>query len=147
VDEDRAEALREALLALRRQGQQVLASEGFVGEAVQYRYFADCRYGGQIHTVPVPVDGSELELDQRSLAATVRGRFEERYQELYKHHHPGQPCLVETCRVAALGRLDPVRLPRLPRADSPDPAAARVGERDIYLGRWQTAAVFRFDNL
>lgn len=102
--------------------------------------FADCRYERQIHTIPVPVrpgDGP----------AEIEARFVEIYEGLYRHSHPGEFVVVETSRVSAYQELPKLQLPKYPKSGQSDPSGA-IGEyRDVFLGKWQRIAAYRFETL
>jgi N-methylhydantoinase A len=102
-----------------------LVEEGFAEPAaVRLRYFLDMRYAGQGYENPVPVDQVPL-----TDLAPYRQRFDLIHRECHGHNAPGQPVEIVSYRVEAFGIVPRIELARLDAADSPDPEAARVGQR------------------
>ncbi|MEX2644339.1 MAG: hypothetical protein WD270_12860 [Acetobacterales bacterium] len=139
-----AAQLRDVFAELERQGRELLREEGFSDADIVFERVADCRYLRQVFTVGVPVDGDEL-AGGGSLGWLV-SKFEASYQELYQHVHKNEPGFIDTCRVAAFGRLPAVDLPVQEEAGS-DPSVAQRGARQIYCGGWTEAPVYWFESL
>jgi N-methylhydantoinase A len=100
----------------------------------------DCRYGRQVHGIPVPLG------DERDPTA-IEAAFTTRYRDLYGHAHEGEPAMVETCRVSVLGTLPKISLPSHAECRSEDAAVARTGTRTLYLGCPVEAAIYSFEAL
>ncbi|SEP84413.1 N-methylhydantoinase A [Faunimonas pinastri] len=101
---------------------------------------AECRYERQIHTLPIPTKAGDTPFD-------LERRFTETYGELYQHSHPGEPAIVETCRVSVYSPLPKLDLPRYPVEPGADAARALCGKRRIHIGREVQAPVYRFEYL
>lgn len=120
-----------------------LQAAGFAREAMRFEWTLDCRYEKQTGTVDVkPSFSADGELDLERIAQG----FEARYESLYSHRHPGQPCIVEACRITGTGRYEEVTFPRTNgRADS---GAALRGHRNVYSdGAWIRTPVYDFEAL
>jgi N-methylhydantoinase A len=128
---------------LEARGRALLRSEGFPEEGIRAVRLLDCRYHRQIFSVEVRAEPEDLAADS---LGWLEGKFEQAYERLYHHVHREVPGFVDTCRVAMFGKLPPLDLPRDP-AGGADPAAARRGARQIYLGSWMAADVYWFDDL
>ena len=121
-----------------------LAEEGFTGDAVEIRRFADMKFNLQIHQVEVPVPGGTLGPAE---AEAQVDRFVERYEQVYGagSAFTGAGVQAGVFRVSARGR---VRTPSLVQR----PADGRLPEpatRDVYWdGRGFTpTAVHRGEEL
>ncbi|WP_029556563.1 hydantoinase/oxoprolinase family protein [Xanthobacter sp. 91] len=114
---------------------------GHAGD-IHVRRFADCRYERQVHTIPVPLEPDDT-------AADLERRFVATYEDLYHHTHLGEPGIVETCRVAVFNTLPKLALPVLDAAPAGgvDCAAARTGERRIFIGAAVMAPVYWFEEI
>ena len=89
----------------------------------------DLRYVGQNFELSVPVPG---ETWRDGDCAALRRRFLETHEQVYGFAAEAEPIQVVNVRVVARGLADPPRLARLPKGD-PDPAAAEIGRRGVYV--------------
>ena len=131
VDPARAQANFEQL---ERQVRDGLARQGVQYARVELHRSLDLRYTMQLAEVSVPV--REGPLDTAELAA-VADCFERRYAELYGQGSGFSAAGIQaiTYRARGVGVLPfSPKLPDLPPAVSPDPAAARIGTRPVRLG-------------
>jgi N-methylhydantoinase A len=112
---------------------------------VENRRYAEMRYGEQVFEIEVPLAG--IDLDQPDRAATIaqlKAAFERRHDELYAYALPDQHPVLVNARVATVGLLPELPPEPVPKEDAP---AAAVGRRDVYLGEWISADVYRFAEL
>lgn len=123
-----AGALNAVFAELEGRARAQLESEGFTGDQVEIRRFADMKFNLQIHQVEVPVPGGELGPE---LAETQVDRFVTRYEQVYGagSAFTGAGVQAGVFRVSARGK---VRTPSLVRGDSGAAAAAASGSRDVY---------------
>ncbi len=122
-----------------------LQKEGVASDLVAFVTASDLRYQGQGFSLPASFDLEELS-GWTDLGPLIR-RFHQRHQETYGYHDDRAAIEVVNLRLAAIGRLSPVNLSRLPRRQ-PDPGPALAGPRKIYVdGRFTTANVYRRSGL
>ena len=124
---------------MEREGRARLARTGVGAAEVTLRRTVECRYARQVHAIPVVIDGAE--------PAALEDAFTAAYRALYGHAHDAEPGVVDVCRLSLFGALPKLTLPRTTVASPPDPSAAKAGEREVFLGRWTAADVYRFDDL
>ena len=119
--------------------------EGVSPDLVAFVTASDLRYEGQGFSLPVPFDLEELS-GWTDLGPLIR-RFHQRHQETYGYHDEQAATEVVNLRLAAIGRLSPATLRRLP-GRKPDPVPALEGSREIYVdGRFTEAKVYRRSGL
>ncbi len=122
-----------------------MKKEGVASDLVVFVTASDLRYEGQGFSLPVSFDLGELST-WNDLTPLIQ-RFHQRHQETYGYHDPQAAIEVVNLRLAAIGRLAPATLVRLPRRQ-PDPAPALEGTRKIYVeGRFTDANVYRRSGL
>ena len=132
------------------EGLKLLASSGISADEVTHRREVDMRYVGQGHEIRVPVTTGRLGSAE---AASLRGRFEEIYLELYERTGPPVRAEILNWRVVSAGPRPEIRLDvepggsGTPKGDTPKsgPAAARKGSRPAYfpeLGGFAETAVY-----
>ncbi|HET7766088.1 MAG TPA: hydantoinase/oxoprolinase family protein [Burkholderiales bacterium] len=112
------------------------------GKRAEHRIQLDLRYVGQEFTLPVPVNGKQIEAGDRK---AIRTAFDALYERRYAHHSPGEPVEIVNIRLAAVGKRAGIRVPRL-LARRPAKAARRV---NAYLGgaRPVSCPVYRREEL
>ena len=116
-----------------------LADAGFPAERQRFEYRLDCRYIRQVGTVEVLSSGDE------SLDA-IAENFARRYEALYGHRHPGEVCVIENCRVSAIGLQQAIDFPAAAGTDTPD--AALRGHRRVFGDHgWEERPVYGFEEL
>jgi len=135
------EDLRTVVDRLVAQGRAALRQDGFSEERQIMRLTVACRYRRQVSSIDVPVTADEIAGDG---PAAVQARFEGLYQGLFHHLHD-EAAVIDTCRLAALGRIPPLRLPELPVVR--DTIARPSGTRRAYFGAWIECPTFWFDEL
>ena len=119
--------------------------EGVASDLVAFVTASDLRYEGQGFSLPVSFDLGDLS-SWTDLSPLIQ-RFHQRHQETYGYHDEQAAAEVVNLRLAAIGRLAPATLVRLPRRQ-PDPGPALEGTRKIYVeGRFTEANVFRRSGL
>ena len=122
-----------------------MKKEGVVSDLVAFVTLSDLRYEGQGFSLPVSFDLEELS-GWTDLSPLVR-RFHQRHQETYGYHDEQAATEVVNLRLAAIGRLSPATLGRLP-GRQPDPGPALEGTRKITVdGRFTDARVYRRSGL
>jgi N-methylhydantoinase A len=87
----------------------------------------DLRYVGQEFTLSVPVSRDAIKKGDRQ---KIRAAFDALYEHRYSHKSPDEPVEMVNIRLAAIGKRQPLRFPRLTRRTTIK--AAR--RRDVYLG-------------
>ena len=119
--------------------------EGVASGLVAFVAASDLRYEGQGFSLSVPFDLEALS-GWTDLGPLIR-RFHQRHQETYGYHDEQAATEVVNLRLAAIGRLSPATLGRLP-GRQPDPVPALEGSREIYVdGRFTEAKVYRRSGL
>ena len=122
-----------------------LQKEGVSSDLVALVTASDLRYQGQGFSLPASFDLEELS-GWTDLGPLIQ-RFHQRHQETYGYHDDRAAIEVVNLRLAAIGRLSPANLSRLPRRQ-PDPGPALAGSRKIYVdGRFTTANIYRRSGL
>jgi N-methylhydantoinase A len=107
--------------ALEAEGRRILESEGVPAELVEIVRELDLRYQGQSYELTVP------------LSDDFRVEFDRVHQQAYGYGDTALPIEIVNLRLRAIGQLDKPQL--VEDALSPaDPAAAFLGERQIYVG-------------
>ncbi len=138
-----ADGLRAAFDALEAEGRARLAADGFDGAQVRAVRRIDCRYQRQVFTVEVGAQPDDLAAGDLDW---LRARFEAAYAALYNHVHEGEEGFVDACRLTLYGVLPALDLPHAAPGPA-DPAAARRGSRNVFLGDWVAADAYWFDDL
>jgi N-methylhydantoinase A len=110
------------------------ASAGLDREAVPpaRRHLArafDMRYVGQNFELTVAAPAALWSGDREAL----RRAFIAEHERVYGYAAEDEPVQIVNVRLTALGEPDPLALPSLAAAAHPDPAAARIGERDVHF--------------
>jgi N-methylhydantoinase A len=120
-------ALNAVFGELEERARAQLAEEGFSGDRVEIRRFADMRFSLQIHQVEVPVPGGELTAEQ---AEAQVDRFVERYEQVYGagSAFTGAGVQAGVFRVSARGVVRTPALVQRSRDGRPPP----TGTRDVY---------------
>ncbi|MGH8596341.1 MAG: hydantoinase/oxoprolinase family protein, partial [Gammaproteobacteria bacterium] len=138
-----ARGLTDLWNALETEAKESFSSEGMDLGKVEYRRVAFVRYGGQLDEVEVPFD--------RSWQATpgdidhLLDLFEDLYTKMYakaaKYPKAGY-AILQVALVASIETRKP-EFPLFSDQGPIPPAAAKKGERDLYInGKWQKAAIY-----
>ena len=133
--------LEQLFHGMEEQARQVLAAEGFSGDAVRLIRSADLKVVGQTYELNVawpqagPVTGQGVE----ALVAA----FGKLYRERYAFFFEGEPIELVNLRLAAIGTREPIRLAQFERHGA-DPESARIARRPVYFDKrgFVDAAVF-----
>jgi N-methylhydantoinase A len=107
-----------------------------VGE-VSVRRAADMRYGEQVFEINVPLD------DDAMTPEAIAAAFHARHRALYTYALEDQEAVLVNARLSVIGRLSPTGQ----EAAAPVTAAARIGERRIWLDGWTDVPVYDFARL
>lgn len=137
------DGLRALYASMDRDGQARM--ETWFDGPIENRHFAEMRYGEQVFEIDVPLSDIDFgERDNSAVVAQLKAAFEARHEELYAYCLPEQHPVLVNARVATVGLLP--ELPAEPVQNRDAPAAAQ-STRDVYLGAWTPASVYRFDDL
>ncbi|MCW2242021.1 hydantoinase/oxoprolinase family protein [Azospirillum canadense] len=129
--------------ALEEEGRARLRASGVATDGIRVERSLECRYGRQVHGIPVRVGDS---LDDQFDPAALERAFTETYRALYQHAHEGEAGILDVCRLSVYGALPKIDLPTQPAGPS-DPAPAWRGRRSAYLGGFRELDVYWFDDL
>ncbi|MBZ8134816.1 hydantoinase/oxoprolinase family protein [Afifella sp. IM 167] len=130
--------LREIFGELVNEGREALLRDGFSGERQVMRLTVECRYRRQVDSIDVPLTQEELEGDGPAL---LQERFTDLYRGLFHHSHD-EPGFIDSCRLAALGRIPALTLPVVETS-----SAVPYGSRRLYLDEWIDCPAYWFDDL
>lgn len=133
--------IRQACLALRRQGESLLRQDGLPPERRELSLSADMRYHGQAFELVVPwgdVEPAAPTLDR------LLADFHALHRQRFSYANPGDPVEIVTLRLTATGRLPEACAVRaVPAAE---PAAER--RRRVFVGgAWHDVAVHRREDV
>src|SRR2546428_13233136 len=107
-----------------------LRDEGFAPESIQLRRALDLRYLGQGYELTTPIEPGPI--DTRA----IRAAFDAEHERQVGHAAPDRAVEVVSYRVAAIGRVVPLALARVPAAGGPvQPACVGVGEAGARAAR------------
>lgn len=126
--------LARAAIALRDQGQGLLASDGVPGDQQVLDLAADMRYRGQAFELVVPWAGT---VDAAGLDAAVTA-FHDMHRQRFSYSNPADPVDIVTMRFSATGRLP---APAPGRSDAPAVENRPSHRRLVHLGRWRNVDV------
>ena len=116
---------------MKREGTQLLVSEGIEKSQIEYRYSLDLRYVKQYHEVEVDVTAEEVEtLDVASMAK----KFHPAHDALYGYslEEQGTPIELINMRLVCIGRTVKPEFQKQKFAGD-DPSAAYKRDRRVYL--------------
>jgi N-methylhydantoinase A len=101
-----------------------LRGYGFSESDLEYDYRADARFGGQEHTITVPLETSWID-DEAALLGGLRERFIALHRQLYGHGEADAPLEVVTVRCRAFARVGHPRFREWPAGEPAGPARSR----------------------
>jgi N-methylhydantoinase A len=110
---------------LERRMLEIFVDERFEPERITFVRTADMRYGGQEHTVNVPVPGGDLQEADRG---EIESRFHDLHEQLYTFRQDS-PIEFVNFRLAGFGAVAKPEFPRLPA--NGDAEVARKGTREV----------------
>ena len=122
-----------------------MAAEGrgrlawFAGD-IGMRRRADMRYGEQVFTIEVPLDG--LDWSVPDLADHIAAAFHARHEALFTYALRDQEVVLVNARLSVSGRL-----PALPPRKLSGRAPAEPATRHVHLERWRDVKLYRFEAL
>ena len=132
-----------ALRVMVEEGDQWLASEK-VDSALRHFHLAiDAHYAGQSHDIRVPI----LSADDAGLDDFII-RFGEAHKAAYGYDIPGQPVVIVSCRLQAVGHVP--KSVTTSYAGGSSITEAQSGERNVYYGPehgWCTTPIYRRSEL
>ena len=132
-----------ALRDMISEGDQWLEIEKVDPALREFHLAIDAHYAGQNHDIRVPLDA----VDDGGLDEFLK-RFSEAHKAGYGYEIPGQPVVIVSCRLQAVGRV--------PKAIAPSYIGgksvfeAKTGERSVYYGPeegWQDTPIYRRSGL
>jgi N-methylhydantoinase A len=130
--------------ALAEEARRELLEEGFGERQIGFEYGLDMRYAGQGYEITVPVKSGAL---SDSDVAAVRRSFDDIHKQLFGHSAPGEPVEVVTYRVAGVGQIPEVQMPRFKPEGRPL-KEAHLGAREArFDGSMMTAQVYQRERL
>jgi N-methylhydantoinase A len=103
------------------------------GIAAAHQLLLDLRYVGQEFTLPVPVDGAQLDAGD---PAPIRAAFDALHEQRYAHHSSSERVEIINVRLVALGRRDKLVLPPLAKGGAvaqKEMRLVRFDERDAEI--------------
>jgi len=123
----------------------VFEKEDVDENAITITYQFDLRYVGQEHTLAVAASAPFTE-DAKPLIARA---FDEQHLRVYGHNAPEEPKEVVSLKVIGLGNVTKPNLEKIPEGGSAPPTQAKLGERDVYVGKgeYRSFAIYRRDPL
>jgi N-methylhydantoinase A len=123
----------------------VFEKEEIEESRITVSYVVDLRYAGQEHTLAVTAAAPVTESSKALLAAS----FDETHLRVYGHNAPEEPKEVVSLKVIGIGNVNKPLLEKIPAGKPTPSAAARMGERKVYIGngRYQSFAVLRRERL
>jgi N-methylhydantoinase A len=92
----------------------------------EFQIELDLRYVGQEFTLSVPMSREMLKRGDRQ---KIRSAFDALYEHRYAHHSPDEPVEMVNIRLAAVGKRQKLRFPKLSRRSASKPS----GRRPVYL--------------
>ncbi|MEN4966759.1 hydantoinase/oxoprolinase family protein [Brucella intermedia] len=116
--------LEAAFEEMQLEAADVLTREGFTSDKTLLKRSYDLRYFGQQWTIPVECSSTD--------AATIRAAFEQVYQRLFGYVQPAGAIEVVNLRLAAIGKLDALRVATA-SADISDPVA--ISRRPVWVDK------------
>jgi N-methylhydantoinase A len=136
LDATGAAQLAEIFAALEREARDWLEGEGRLAGKVELQYGADMRYGGQAYELRVALDQGNGRFAVEILAEA----FHHAHERLYGFRDTEAPIELGTARLAIIGRVERIEMPRIP----PGTGQARpAAHRPVFLGEgWIDAAIY-----
>lgn len=136
LDDADPDQLNRRFAEMEADAREMLAADGFDDTASGFARALDLRYRGQQWDVRVPLDEGRIH------AGRVRKAFEAEHERLFGHHQPGGHVEITKLRLAAIGRLPPIRPAAAPAATgAPEPVERRPVWIDAATG-WREVAVY-----
>lgn len=128
---------------MKKQGSELLKSEGIEEKRTHYIYSLDLRYTKQYHEVNVKITEEQLEeTDFESIASHFHDQHNRHFG--YSLEEEGTPIELINLRTLCIGETEKPRFPQEPYDDR-DPSRAWKGRRNIFLPvakRFKEADVF-----
>lgn len=133
LDPESTAALAALFVALKQEADSWLVGEGGLARSVAVRRAVDMRYGGQASELRVEIPDGEVAMP------ILEEAFHAAHERLYGFRDETAPIELGTGRLAMIGRVEPIDMPRIEAAATPpEPRAVR----EIFLGRWQRASIY-----
>ena len=129
LEEASITAIRTALAQLKADAELWFAGEGVAPERRALNATVDMRYAGQNHELNVAVPDID---DDAAFLQALAENFAEVHRRRYGYVAPEEPVELITFRLKASGLVDKPEFPSAADA-GPDPSAALVGYRQVYM--------------
>jgi N-methylhydantoinase A len=145
LDKAVAETVNGVFRNLEERVMEVFAKESVGVDAITTTYQLDLRYVGQEHTLAVttPATFSDAAKSQ------VADDFDEQHLRVYGHNAPDENKEIVSLKVIGLGSVTKPNLERIPEGGEVPQRAAKLGNRDVYVGNGQYRSydIYRRDRL
>jgi N-methylhydantoinase A len=124
------EELQRIFEELAKAGAARLQQSGIATKGLRFIRMIDMRYGGQEHTVRVPIPSGDEFLSGG--LDSLRKRFDELHEQAYAHASPGTPTEVVNLRLWTIQETRKPTLIEIPEG-SGDGSRAIKGQREVYF--------------
>jgi len=123
----------------------VFERENVAEEAITVAVQFDLRYVGQEHTLSV---GAQAPFAEEAKAGIAEA-FDEQHLRVYGHNAPEERKEIVSLKVIGLGSVKKPNLERIAEGPTEPSDDARLGARDVYIGRgeYRSFAIYRRDRL
>ncbi|UCF10132.1 MAG: hypothetical protein JSW65_00125, partial [Candidatus Bipolaricaulota bacterium] len=123
----------------------VFDREGIGREEITVARELDLRYVGQEHTLAVVAPS----LSDKGAKLQIAEAFDDHHLRVYGHNAPEEPKEIVSLKVIGLGNVTKPNLERILDGGETPPAEARLGTRDVYVGKGQyrSFGIYRRDLL
>jgi N-methylhydantoinase A len=136
LDDGSARRLFETLRALADDGHAWVKAEGDLAGAIAFSQVVDMRYAGQAYELRVSLDG----FADNPGADAIADAFHREHERIYGFRDAAAPIQLITARLAVIGRMPAVEIPKTSAADGP---AKPRKTRTVFLqGSFRDAKVF-----
>jgi N-methylhydantoinase A len=124
---------------------EVFAKENVGADAITTTYQVDLRYVGQEHTLAVTAPATFSDAAKSKIADD----FDEQHLRVYGHNAPDESKEIVSLKVIGLGAVTKPNLERIPEGGEVPQQAAKLGDRDVYVGNGQYRSfdIYRRDRL
>jgi N-methylhydantoinase A len=107
--------LQAAYERMEAEARRQLAAEHVRPERIVIEWSADLRYEGQSYELTLPVRAAARQLSEADIAETIE-QFHALHWRIYAYGEPSEPVEFVSLRLAAIGKVEAVQLPKLSRA-------------------------------
>ena len=145
LDSAVAETVSGVFRDLEKRVKEVFAKENVGVDAITTAYQVDLRYVGQEHTLAVTAPATFSDAAKSQIADD----FDDQHLRVYGHNAPDESKEIVSLKVIGLGSVTKPNLERIPEGGNAPQEAARLGDRDVYVGngQYRSFGVYRRDRL